>query len=151
MCSVLVIDNERFDGCLTRARLFPLSESSVREYIRQNPLCGATDLLAQFSLSRTEYDRQIHVDELSRVEELIRDTVRSDESLRRRKLAKQFNLSDKAARRLNGEVRGYPCRNSSKKISRGSSSSRSTCGLEACARKRRLLTKKCQYIYCSGS
>ena len=65
VCSVLVIDNERFDRCLARARLFPLSESSVREYIRQNPFCGAADLLAQFSLSRTEYDtsyRQIHVD-----------------------------------------------------------------------------------------
>ena len=74
--SVLVIDNERFDRCLARARLFPLSESSVREYIRQNPFCGAADLLAQFSLSRTEYDtsyRKIHVDELSRVEERIRE------------------------------------------------------------------------------
>ncbi len=54
--SVLVIDNERFDRCLARARLFPLSESSVREYIRQNPTCGAADLLAQFSLSRSEYE-----------------------------------------------------------------------------------------------
>ncbi len=150
VCSVIVIDNKRFDRCLARARLFPLSESSVREYIRQNPFCGATDLLAQFSLSRSEYEasyRRIHVDELSRVEERIRDTVRSDESLSRRKLAKRFNLSDKAARRLIGEVRGYPCRNSSKKISssvssRGSSSGRSTCGLDA--RKRRQLTKKGQ-------
>jgi hypothetical protein len=153
VCFLLVIDNERFDRCLARARLFPLSESSVREYIRQNPFCGAADLQAQFSLSRSEYEsyRQIHVDELFRVEERIRDTVRSDESLSRRKLAKRFNLSDTAARRLIGEVRGYPCRNRSKKISsivssRGSSSSRSTCGLEACARKRRLLTKKGQYI-----
>jgi len=150
VCSVIVIDNGRLDRCLARTRLFPLSESSVREYIRQNPFCGATDLLAQFSLSRSEYEacyRQIHVDELSRVEERIRDTVRSDESLSRRKLAKQFNLSDNAARRLIGKVRGYLCRNTSKKISSsGSSSGRSTCGLEACARKRRLLTKKGQYI-----
>ena len=94
VCSVIVIDNGRLDRCLARTRLFPLSESSVREYIRQNPFCGATDLLAQFSLSRSEYEacyRQIHVDELSRVEERIRDTVRSDESLSRRKLAKRLS------------------------------------------------------------
>ncbi len=104
LCSVLVIDIERFDRCLARARLLPLSESSVREYIRQNPFCGAADLQAQFSLSWSEYEsyRQIHVDELFRVEERIRDTVRSDESLSRRKLAKRFNLTEKVARRLIG-------------------------------------------------
>ena len=102
-----MIDNERFDRCLARARLFPLSESSVREYIRQNPFCGATDLLAQFSLSRSEYEtsyRQIHVDELSRVEERIREEIQSDESLSRRKLAKKFKLTDDIARRLIWQV-----------------------------------------------
>jgi hypothetical protein len=51
VCFLLVIDNERFDRCLARARLFPLSESSVREYPSESFLWGCRPSGSIFSVA----------------------------------------------------------------------------------------------------